>query len=617
MTNYDTGMEAYPELISDDNDIGLHDPRPVVSQPNDWTISSLRDKYERGQIDLQPAYQREYVWSLKPELPSRLIESLLLEIPIPPLYFGKLPGGRLDVIDGQQRLTTLMRFVRNEFPLQKLQRLTQLTGKYFQDLSDDDQARITDSAIRSIIVDTGSNQNLRYEVFERLNRGSMALNEQELRNCVYRGPFADLLAELERDPAWRRVRGTPAPEPRFVEREMILRFFAFTNRIEYYAGNLKRFLIEYMERHAPRTPPAVEEHATLFRQTMQNLYTVFGDKAGRLYSAAREDQRTRDGRWEPKFSVSALDIQASALLGQPTAKVQAAADQIREAYLLYLLTNPTVRLAISRQPAGTAATRTRWFGFKGEIQQLMQSTRQEPRFFPYELRRDLYEESSICRICHNPIHSFEDATVDHIIPYSRGGKTIPTNAQLAHRSCNARKWARVTEEDEDEPLEETWLDSTPAGRVAPWQIGADRSNGSAKAGTPGLDTRGVDNDGSSALHTLDEDFQHQVPRRLILGKHRYDVQDWYQVYQTVCFTLAERDPGLFEQLPTQFSSSRRTRFFSTNPAELTRPVEITDQVYVELALSPNFIRDSIKRLLAMFELPQSFFSVDWENDRIA
>lgn len=63
------------------------------SQPHDWTVYSLRDKLDRGQLELQPTYKREYVWKLRPELPSRLIESLLLEIPIPPIYFGKMAGG--------------------------------------------------------------------------------------------------------------------------------------------------------------------------------------------------------------------------------------------------------------------------------------------------------------------------------------------------------------------------------------------------------------------------------------------------------------------------------------------------------------------------------------------
>lgn len=438
-----TGLEGYPELDAETEEIvGDADNRPVSSQPFDWTISTLREKFERGQIDLQPAYQREYVWDLRPELPSRLIESLLLEIPIPPIYFGKMPGKRLEVIDGQQRLTTLIRFVRNEFSLQRLQRTSSLNGKFFRDMSEEHQAMVLDATIRTVVIDSGTNQNLRYEVFERLNRGSMPLNEQELRNCVYRGPFCDLLAELEIDQTWRKVKGSDKPDPRFVEREMILRFFAFANRIDHYAGNLKRFLNEYMATYAPKDQMQLKAQAAMFRQTMQNIYIVFGSNAAHLYSTGTEDRPTVEGKWDTRFSISAFDIQASALLGYAPAKVQEVAEQIQEAYIFYLLTNPQVRLAISRQPAGKIATKLRWFGFKVEVQNIMNKTA-EPRFFSYEVRRQLYDASPMCAICRNQIHSFEDSTVDHIHPYSKGGKTILANAQLAHRSCNARKYTHL------------------------------------------------------------------------------------------------------------------------------------------------------------------------------
>ncbi len=130
---------------------------------------------------------------------------------MPPIYFGKMPGGRLEVIDGQQRLTTLIKFVSNGFPLQKLPRVSSLNGKLYRELDPEYQEKISDAPIRSIVIDAGNDPNLRYEVFERLNRGAMGLNEQELRNCVYRGPFCDLLAELEADGTWRRVKGAECP----------------------------------------------------------------------------------------------------------------------------------------------------------------------------------------------------------------------------------------------------------------------------------------------------------------------------------------------------------------------------------------------------------------------
>jgi len=267
----------------------------------------------------------------------------------------------------------------------------------------------------------------------------MGLNEQELRNCVYRGPFCDLLAELERDTTWRRLKGSDQPEPRFVEREMILRFFAFANRLGDYRGKLKSFLNDYMGKYAPKGEADIRAQANMFRQTMQNVWTVFGENSARLYSTGTEDRPTTEGRWEPKFSISALDIQASAFAGQNPGKVQLAAEQIREMYVFYLLTQPQVRQAISRQPAGTAATKLRWTGFKAQVQNILDGTEIEPRFFTFEFRRQLFQVDPTCKLCGNQIHTFEDSTVDHRHPYSRGGRTIPENAQLAHRSCNARK----------------------------------------------------------------------------------------------------------------------------------------------------------------------------------
>jgi hypothetical protein len=424
----------------DDEQLDAPDDHPVVCKQADWNITTLREKWEAGKLDLQPEFQREYVWRLKPELPSRLIESVLLEIPIPPLYFGRLRGGKLEVIDGQQRLITLIDFVTNKFPLQRLRRMPSLNGQTFRELSTEYQEKIKDAGIRTYEIDAGSNTDLRYEIFERLNRGSMALNEQELRNCVYRGKFNTLLAELETDSKWRSVKGGDTPESRFKEREMILRLLALANRVQFYKGGLKRFLNDYMAKYAPTDAAAIADQARMFRQTMQNVYTVFGSNSGRLYNIPAG---SRDGKWETKFSIAALEIQVSALLGQDPARVQRVADQIQEHFLLLLLTDKTVQDAISQGTGASVPTKLRWSAFKSVIQPLLDNVVMEPRFFSYEFRKKLYDASPVCAICKNRIHSFEDSTVDHILAYSKNGKTVPENGQLSHRSCNLIKNATV------------------------------------------------------------------------------------------------------------------------------------------------------------------------------
>jgi 5-methylcytosine-specific restriction endonuclease McrA len=153
--------------------------------------------------------------------------------------------------------------------------------------------------------------------------------------------------------------------------------------------------------------------------------------------------RTQRGAWETKFSVAALDIQASALMNRPAPKVQQAAEQIRELFLFTWLTDVEMRDSVSKRTASSAQTRVRWTKFRELVDPIIDGAIIEPRFFDYGFRKALYDKSDICQLCRNQIHTFEDCTVDHITPYSKGGKTVPENGQLAHRGCNAKKNAQM------------------------------------------------------------------------------------------------------------------------------------------------------------------------------
>jgi hypothetical protein len=219
---------------------------------------------------------------------------------------------------------------------------------------------------------------------------------------------------------------------------MILRFFAFANRVDFYRGALKRFLNDYMEKFAPSDAVAIDEQARVFRQTMQNVLAAFGPHSGRLYNVGNPN-----GSWDTRFSIAALEIQAAALIGRDPARVQKVADQIREHFLFLLLTNGDLQNAISQATNSVGPTKLRWRLFASKIQPLIDNVTIEPRFFSYQLRKELFERNPLCMICGNQILSFEDSTVDHVIPYSRDGRTVPENGQLAHRFCNASKNATI------------------------------------------------------------------------------------------------------------------------------------------------------------------------------
>ena len=108
-----------------------------------------------------------------------------------------------------------------------------------------------------------------------------------------------------------------------------------------------------------------------------------------------------------------------------------------------MLTDTTMQDAISKRTGSTVQTKLRFTKFRELVDPIIEGTVVEPRFFDFQFREELWKNSHSCQLCKNAIHSFDDCTVDHIVPYSKGGKTLPQNGQLAHRSCNASKNAQM------------------------------------------------------------------------------------------------------------------------------------------------------------------------------
>lgn len=219
--------------------------RRVFTDKSDPPIAALHLRYQSGDLVLQPLFQRRKVWD--DTRAGRLIESVILEVPLPVFYFAEGRDGADEVIDGQQRLSAFFRFLNNEYALRGLKALPQLNGKMFRELDKSLQKLVRDSSIRTITFKKESDENLRFEIFERLNNGAVPLNRQELRNCVYHGPYNELLIELSSDPDYMWLMGLRGPEKRMKDVEYVLRFAAF-----YHATYLKykppmdRFLDEDM-----------------------------------------------------------------------------------------------------------------------------------------------------------------------------------------------------------------------------------------------------------------------------------------------------------------------------------------------------------------------------------
>jgi uncharacterized protein DUF262 len=221
--------------------------RAIYTDPADAEIESLHSKYKRGKLIVQPDFQREYVWD--PKRASRLIESALLSIPIPVVYISEEPDNREYVIDGQQRLTSFFSFLDGRFPdggdfkLTGLQVFSELNGKACVDLSDTLQDTVRYYKLRTVTFRRESDENLKFEIFERLNTGSVPLNDQELRNCIYRGPYNDLVHDLSQDPDFVYLLDLAKPDKRRKDVELVLRFCAFFNATYLkYKPPMKEFL---------------------------------------------------------------------------------------------------------------------------------------------------------------------------------------------------------------------------------------------------------------------------------------------------------------------------------------------------------------------------------------
>ena len=205
--------------------VGQHDHRRIFTDKVDPKIYTLYQDWQSGDLALDPKFQRRKVWDDRRS--SRLVESAMLEVPLPVFYLAENSDSTQEVIDGQQRLTAFFKYLDNDFPLSGLQELAHLNGKHFKDLEAPQQKQLKNYAVHTVVFKKESDDSLRFQIFERLNTGAVPLNAQELRNCVYRGPYNDLLHDLSRDPDYMSIMGFRGPEKRMKDIEYVLRFAAF------------------------------------------------------------------------------------------------------------------------------------------------------------------------------------------------------------------------------------------------------------------------------------------------------------------------------------------------------------------------------------------------------
>jgi len=417
--------------------------RRIYTDQGDPEIESLYGKYKRGKLILQPDFQRHFVWDQKKS--SRLIESALLDIPIPIIYLSEEKDGKEYVIDGQQRLTAFFSFIDGNFPdgkefkLSGLKVFTELNRKSFKEMDEELQDKIRYYKIRTITFKRESDPDLKFEIFERLNTGAISLNDQELRNCIYRGPYNELLKELSRDPDFMYLLGLKAPDKRMKDIELVLRFAAFYH-FSYlnYKPPMRKFLNKDMERYQFISNNDATELRNAFKNAVIIIRSLLDKHAFKRFY--RGNEKDHNGYWEPKkFNASLYDILMYSFSREDKHIIYQHLDSIREA-LIYLMTSDQEFIdSIELSTSSVQAVTKRFDKWRLTLQSIIGIRQKEPRCFSLKLKQELFQSDPTCSICGQRIHHIDDAALDHIEQYWMGGKTVPENARLTHRYCN---WAR-------------------------------------------------------------------------------------------------------------------------------------------------------------------------------
>ena len=260
----------------------------IATFPADFTLQGLHDKWKAGDIEI-PKFQRQFVW--KDSQASKLIESFVVGLPVPPVFFyTERKSQKYLVIDGQQRLRSIFYFFEGYFgeEVKGKKQVFRLTGlnkkskwakKVFTDFEEADQRRLKNSVLRSFVVqqlDPEDDTSI-YHIFERLNTGGTLLTNQEIRNCVHQGSLNDLLKKLNIELNWRSILGKPKPDSRQKDIELILRFFGLQNP-QAYEKPLKDYLTKFLRRHRNPEPAVLAQMKGLFLKTCDVINSRLGAK---------------------------------------------------------------------------------------------------------------------------------------------------------------------------------------------------------------------------------------------------------------------------------------------------------------------------------------------------
>lgn len=258
-------------------------PKVLNLYPIDYPFETLVGRVNANppKLVLNPDFQRKYKWDKDGwERASRFIESCLMRIPLPACYFAETDDGKQLVIDGVQRITTITKFLNNEFALEGLTTFKELEGKTFSEIGDL-KNEFESTTIRCIVLRKENPKDLIQEIFSRLNQGAVQLSNQEIRHAIYPGTLDTLLSELAKTETIVKFglgKDGKREKNSLENEEQVLRFFAMQEDLSEYDDKLNKFLDKYMNEKQNIEEENVEQLKNLFTETLGKCLAVFGDE---------------------------------------------------------------------------------------------------------------------------------------------------------------------------------------------------------------------------------------------------------------------------------------------------------------------------------------------------
>lgn len=282
-----------------------YEPDDIRVEPKNFSLKQITDMIEEGDLDLSPDFQRNFVWDDTRQ--SRLIESILLRIPIPVFYFSMDDDGLMHVVDGVQRLTTIKKFMSGEFALQDLEYLKTLNGLRYTPnkqersesegyLDDKYSRRINSTQISVNVIDPKSPTDVKYDIFRRINTGGRPLNAQEMRNCLMSTDLRSVLKTMVESEDFLSATGRSLNSTRMHAQEMCLRFMSFRDlymadgNFSNYSGQMDRWLDWAAESYSKTLETLLSKYVEALNRGMRNAEYLFGRHAFRKVGTATSQE---------------------------------------------------------------------------------------------------------------------------------------------------------------------------------------------------------------------------------------------------------------------------------------------------------------------------------------